>query len=205
MMSKKTTLDDFFVKDIYVLDTETTGLKGAPDDVIVDIGVCKVDIKSGTVKPVYSSVVGYETSKWNDYRRNAWIFDNTDLTLDMVHSAPPFSKVLEDISALLSGNRVTSYNTEYDMDKFLYRDPWSMKGQFTLCTDIMKAAMYVCKVPSQYYGREYQYPKLDLAYSTITDGDPAGIGGKQDHRALSDAMVASHVMIQMYRDGTYSL
>lgn len=204
-MSKKFyTLEDFFVEDIYVLDTETTGLKGAPEDVIVDIGVCKVDIKSGKVEPVYSSIVGYDTSRWNDYRRNAWIFDNTDLTLDMVHSAPPFSKILNDISALLSGKKVTSYNIEYDMGKFLYRDPWNMKGLFVPCTDIMKAATYVCKVPSQYYGREYQYPKLDFAYSMITDGDPAGICGKQDHRALSDAKVASHVMIQMYRDGTYS-
>lgn len=204
-MSKKFyTLEDFFVEDIYVLDTETTGLKGAPEDVIVDIGVCKVDIKSGKVEPVYSSIVGYDTSRWNDYRRNAWIFDNTDLTLEMVHSAPPLSKILIEISALLSGKKVTSYNTDYDMDKFLYREPWNMKGLFIPCTDIMKAATYVCKVPSQYYGREYQYPKLDRAYMMITDGDPAGINGKQDHRALSDATVASHVMIQMYRDGTYS-
>ena len=38
---------------------------------------------------------------------------------------------------------------------------------------------------------------------TITEDDPAGIGEEQDHRALSDARMASHLMIQMYRDKTY--
>lgn len=83
-------LQDFFIEDIYVIDTETTGLKGAPQDVVVDIGICRVDLIEGSVEPVYSSVVGYDTSKWNDYRLNAWIFENTDLTLEMVDSAPSF-------------------------------------------------------------------------------------------------------------------
>ena len=43
----------------------------------------------------------------------------------------------------------------------------------------------------------------DYAYSTITEGDPAGIDGAQTHRALSDARMASHLMIRMFRDGTY--
>lgn len=197
-------LQDFVTEDIYVIDTETTGLKGAPKDVVVDIGICKVDLMKGTVEPVYSSVVGYDTSEWNDYRLNAWIFENTDMTVDMVDSAPPHEKVISEVKEIIKGKMVTSYNTEYDMDKFLYLEPWNLKGEFRLCMDIMKAATYVCKVPSPYYGRQYHYPKLDFAYSTITEGDPAGIGGVQDHRALSDATVASYIMIQMYRDGNYS-
>ena len=45
--------------------------------------------------------------------------------------------------------------------------------------------------------------KLDYAYSTITEGDPAGIDGAQTHRALSDARMASYLMIRMFRNGTY--
>ncbi len=198
------TLSDFYVEDIYVLDTETTGLKGAPKDVIVDIAVCKVNLQEGTVDPVYSSVVGQDTSKWDDYKRNAWIFNNTDMTLEMVDSAPPFEQVRSEVSDLLCNKSVTSYNTGYDMKMFLYQKPWDFKGLFRLRTDVMEAAMYVCKLPSQFYGIEYRYPKLEYAYMEITKGDPANIKGVQDHRALSDAVVASHLMIQMYRDGTYS-
>jgi len=67
----------------------------------------------------------------------------------------------------------------------------------------MKAATDVCKIPSELYGVNYKYPKLDHAYRTIVNGDPAGICGKQDHRALSDAKMASYVMIEMYRAGNY--
>lgn len=199
------TLDDIPPEEIYVIDTETTGLEGAPKDVVVDIGICKVNLRKGKVEDVYSSVLGYDVYEWDDYRRNAWIFQNTDMTLEMVAEAPPAMKVITDVRHILKGKTVTAYNIAYDMDKFLYRDPWDLKGTFTPCNDIMLAATQVCKLPSQYYGRQYRYPKLDHAYATIVEGDPAGIHGTQNHRALSDAQMASYLMIQMHRDGTYSI
>ena len=198
-----TTLDDIPPDVIYVLDTETTGLEGAPKDVVVDVGITKVSLRHGTVEDAYSSVLGYDVDCWDDYRRNAWIFQNTDMTLEMVENAPPAMKVIEDVRRMLRGKTVTTYNIAYDLDKFLYQEPWCMRGTFKQCFDIMLAAMKVCKLPSQSYGREYRYPKLDYAYSTIVEGDPANINGVQDHRALSDARMASHLMIKMFRDGTY--
>lgn len=199
------TLDDFYSDEILVLDTETTGLKGAPDDVVVDIGITKVSLSKGTVKELYSSIVGYDVDEWNDYRRNAWIFENTDLTLDMVAEAPPLIHVMDSVRRILKGKWVTSYNVAYDFDKFLYREPWSLKGTFYQCKDIMIAATEVCKFPSEYYGRQYRYPKLDAAYAKILDDrDPAGIAGDQKHRALSDAVMASYIMIEMWRNGEYN-
>ena len=197
------TLDDLPVDEIYVLDTETTGLYGAPKDVVVDIGITKVSLRKGTVEDIYSSVLGYEVMDWDDYRRNAWIFQNTDMTLKMVEDAPDAMEVISEVRQILKGKNVTTYNVQYDLDKFLYLEPWSLKGTFLQCNDIMLAAKDVCKLPSQYYGREYRYPKLDYAYEHIVQGDPAGINGKQDHRALSDARMASYLMIQMFREGTY--
>ncbi len=189
--------------EIYVLDTETTGLFGAPKDVVVDVGICKVSLERGTVEDVYSSVLGYDTDEWDDYLKNAWIFENTDMTLDMVEEAPPALNVIADVRRLLRKKPVTSYNTEYDFGKFLYEEPWSMRGWFVECCDIMKAATDVCKIPSEYYGREYRYPKLDFAYAKCVEGDPAGINGVQDHRALSDARMASYLMIALYENGRY--
>ena len=78
-----------------------------------------------------------------------------------------------------------------------------MRGRFVECCDIMKAATDVCKIPSEYYGREYRYPKLDFAYAKCVEGDPAGINGVQDHRALSDARMASYLMIALHENGRY--
>lgn len=203
-MSEFKTLEDYLpTTEIYVLDTETTGLKGAPVDLVVDIGIVKVDLKKGSVIKVYDSVVGYDITEWDDYLSNAWIFTHTDMTLEMVADAPPAVKVIDDVRHILRGKNVTSYNIQYDMGKFLYKEPWNLRGTFNECKDIMLAAKDVCKLPSMYIGGDYRYPKLDYAYETIVEGDPAGIHGNQDHRAYSDAIVASYVMIQMYRDGTY--
>lgn len=188
--------------EIYVLDTETTGLDGGPKDSVVDIGICVVDLNRRTVKDVYSSIVGHDVSSWDDAHRNAWIFENTDLELDMVADAPPLDRVRSDVAGLLTGRMVTSYNVPFDLNKFLYREPWGMCGTFRECTDIMKAATAVCRIPGMYYG-SYRFPKLDYAYETIVEDDPAGIHGKQDHRALSDARMASHLMIRMFRNGDY--
>lgn len=204
-MSEFKTLEDFLpTTEIYVLDTETTGLKGAPIDLVVDIGIVKVDLREGIVTKVYDSVVGYDVTEWSDYLTNAWIFENTDMTLEMVAEAPPMVKVIDDVRRILRGKNVTSYNIDFDMRKFLYREPWNLRGTFNECKDIMLAAKDVCKLPSAYKYGDYRYPKLDYAYETIVEGDPAGIHGTQDHRAYSDAIVASYVMIQMYRDGTYT-
>lgn len=189
--------------EIYVLDTETTGLEGAPKDLVVDIGICRVSLSDGTVEDAYSSVIGYDTSEWDDYLKNAWIFENTDMTLDMVEEAPPAHLVVDEVRRILRRKAVTSYNTEYDFGKFLYEEPWNMRGWFVECSDIMKAATDVCRIPSEYYGRAYRYPKLDVAYAKIVDGDPAGINGKQDHRALSDARMASYVMLALHGSGQY--
>ncbi|MDR2699110.1 MAG: hypothetical protein LBB30_05500 [Candidatus Methanoplasma sp.] len=198
-------IEDFFrtPEEIFVIDTETTGLDGGPRDLVVDIGICSVNLFRETVKDVYSSVVGYDVTEWDDRRSKAWIFENSDLTLDKVAAARPLFKVREDVAGLLRGRTATSYNVPFDMDKFLFREPWHLRGVFSVCTDIMKAAADVCKLPSELYGVRYKFPKLDHAYKTIAEGDPAGIGDKQDHRALSDARMAAYVMIGMHRSGNY--
>ena len=51
-MSPYFTLDDIPPEEIIVLDTETTGLEGAPKDLVVDIGMTRVNLRKGTVEDV---------------------------------------------------------------------------------------------------------------------------------------------------------
>jgi len=195
------TLDDFCRTDVYVVDTETTGLLGAPKDKIVDIAVCKVTLGDDKVENVYSSIVGHDTGKWNDELKRSWIFENTDLTPDMVNDAPPESKVASDISKILKGANVTSFNFQFDFDKFLYREPWSLRNDIVPFRCVMLASKNVCKIPGMY--EDYKYPKLSEAYKMIVKGDPAEIHGVQEHRALSDAIMASHILLELYRTDRY--
>jgi len=194
-------LDDFCKTDVYVVDTETTGLFGAPKDKVVDIAVCKVTLGEDKVENIYSSVVGHDTGKWDDELRRSWIFENTDLTLDMVNNAPPESQVAEEVSKILKGANVTSFNFQFDFDKFLYRQPWSLRPNVVPFRCVMLASKDVCKIPGLY--EDYKWPKLDEAYRIIVKGDPAGIKGVQSHRALSDAIMASHILLELQRTGNY--
>jgi DNA polymerase III, alpha subunit (gram-positive type) len=194
-------LDDFLDQTIYVLDTETTGLKGYPSDLVVDIAICKVDPRKGTVENVYSSVVGYDTGRWNDEMKNSWIFLNTDLTVDAVSEAPPAKKVAADVADILRDKNVTAFNKEFDLNKFLYHEPWDLRNVIREARCIMLASKDVCKLPGLY--DDYKWPRLDEAYSMIVQGDPAGIRGEQTHRALSDAVMASYVLIELFKNNRY--
>ena len=198
-MMKK--LEDFCRTEILVIDTETTGLIGAPKDKVVDIAVCRVVLGEDKVEEVYSSVVGHDTSVWDHELKNSWIFGNTDMTLEMVSDAPPEKKVIEDVRRIIAGKNATSYNFPYDFDKFLYREPWDLYGRFVPFRCIMDASKNVCKLPGLY--DDYKWPRLEEAYRMIVDGDPAGMKDKQMHRALSDAVLASHVLLSLHRKGNY--
>ena len=140
---------------ILVLDTETTGLKGARydddpfvdpffkrsaleffddsridkldwskyGDLVVDVGITEVSLRDHTVKEVYSAIVGYDISTWTEEMKTSWIFENTDLTVEQVAAGKPFSEVRREVSKLVKGRFLTTYNVQYDLDKFLYKFP----------------------------------------------------------------------------------
>lgn len=182
---------------IFVLDTETTGLAGAPDDLVVDIGIVSADLKTGDIEPVFSTPVGYSESMIRKHE-GAWVFNNTDLNFWQVLKAPGVYKVASRVSELLTGELVTSYNTEFDLDRFLYRDPWNLKNLCFECNCIMTSAWRA--FPN--LGRNGFYPKLQVAYDALCPGDPMNVG-KQRHRALSDAVMAAHVMMELHKRGKY--
>ena len=182
---------------IYVIDTETTGLTGCPDDHIVDIGIAVLETDTGRVMPLYESLVGYDVDEWDDSRRNAWIFSNSDLTLDDVAAASPQADVRYEVATLLAGAHVTAYNTDFDLTRFLYRSPWRLDVVTYAMPDIMMACDDLVEHAP---GR---HPSLMRSYQELCPDDEADLRGKQKHRALSDAMAAAHVLRQLIRRGHY--
>ena len=183
---------------IYIIDTETTGLSGAPRDHVVDIGVAALNLSTGHISEEYSAIVGYDISTWDEEHKNAWIFKNTDLRLDDLASATPQPVVRYHIAQILNNARVTSYNTEFDFGRFLNQEPWSMTIQE--CPDIMITAAEVVRDRSHPGGR---YPRLIHSYNALCPDDPVKINGNQHHRALSDAVVAAHVLRRLIDMGAY--
>jgi DNA polymerase-3 subunit epsilon len=191
------------IKKIYVVDTETTGLDGYPDDVIIEIAICKVDIEKKNVKNVYSSLVGHDVHSWAHWQKNAWIFGNSNLSLSMIASAKAEARIAKEVRVILKDKYVTSFNLGYDFAQFLFFPPWLLDEVIKeTCNCIMIAATPVCGIDG-YYG-EYKWPRLDEAYSMLCNGNPANIDD-QTHRALDDTLMASHVLLSLIESNAYSL
>lgn len=186
---------------VFVVDTETTGLCGCDrGDRVVDIGIVEVDTERGTVMPVYSEIVGYDVSGWSEDQKNAWIFSHSDLTLDMVARAEPLEEIARDVRLILDGNVAASYNEGFDFDKFLFKSPWNV--DCALAPDIMLRAHRLID-GDHLFSDGSSWPKLETAYRGLCPDDPAHLDGPQAHRALSDAVVASYVMLALIGRGEY--
>lgn len=190
-------------KVVYVLDTETTGLDGSPDDFVVEIAICKVNLNTLKVEHLYSSVLGYNVEEWEHWQRNAWIFSNSDITLEQIKNAKPHKQVIKEVQQILKSKIVTSYNVEFDFYKFLSRDPWNIQDYVKkIANCLMIAATNPCGIPFyDYYGqiKSFKWPSLNEAYSILVEGDPALINGVQSHRARDDTLMASYVLIELYK------
>lgn len=188
---------------VRVVDTETTGLGGwTHGDHVVDVGVAEADTAAGTVVPLYSQIVGHDVSRWSPEQRGAWIFSHSDLTLDDVAGARPAPAVAKELSGILSGRIVTSYNLGFDLDKFLLHPPWRVEPAL-LAPDIMIEAHRVVEGDLWSPNGSTSWPRLEKAYRELCPDDPAGMDGPQAHRALSDAVQAAHVLLRLVDRGIY--
>ena len=189
---------------VYVIDTETTGLIGYPYDLVLDIGVVRVDLFERTVTDAFDSIVYYDTDDWPERMLNCWAFQNTQLSLEMIKDKGVLSNIVsKKLRELLKGQIVTSYNVEFDFNRFLYYPPWRLKDNCIIGDCIMLSAAECEYLPKSTHDNG-KWPRLLDAYMGLVDGDPAGIEGKQDHLALSDSRVAGWVLIELYRMGYWS-
>lgn len=178
------------MRPIFVLDTETTGLQGiSHGDKVVEIGIARVDIDRGKVYPEFGRIVQNDLTKEDE---DAWVFSNTDLTPDEVRESPwDFNKVCR---ALLyyEENVFTSYNEEFDFDRFLSQAPWSFYPHLAPC--IMEEA-------TARYSPDGRWFSAQSAYDLLCPDNPCGLeDGKEIHRALSDAVLEGHILIRLLEE-----
>lgn len=177
--------------EIYVIDTETTGLNGFPFDFIVEIAICKITNKK-EITEVYNSVVGHNVTIWPYTLRSSWIFYNSTLTLKDVKNAKKQILVAHDIRLILKGKIVTSFNVDFDFRKFLSKAPWKLTGVISkIYPCIMLASTNLCKIPGPY--DNYKWPTLYEAYKILCDGK-----NPISHRAMDDARMASEVLVKIF-------
>ena len=132
---------------VLIIDTETTGLEGYPKDRVLEIGIAELT-EDGEVREVYSEQIRYsdivefdKNYENRDGSKGIWIYRNSDLRMeDTLNAAKDIGTVAAEVREIVSGREVTSYNVGFDFGKFLYHEPWNLRGIVERKIDIMKLA-----------------------------------------------------------------
>ena len=184
------------IDNIIVIDIETTGLDGyQKGDRIVEIGAANVDFQRKTVTPMFGHPVYYD--ELSKEQEDSFIFHEGHMTPEECYRSPiDEEKAATILATIMDGEYVTSYNTEFDLDKFIY--PWFdeiipdiLDFGFLRAPCIMKASGQVMA--------EGLWPSLKVAYSTLIGTNRR----YREHRALDDAMMAGIVVLELYNRGLY--
>ena len=135
--------------DIYVIDIETTGLDGWQNDHVVEISIMKANLTKQKIEQVYHNLIHYDTTKWDEKTKNAWIFEKDIIKLDEIQNAPAiFAKLryfYEDLPDLhiiaagsllefllaehtFSGDKIVEEETTINEVNFLNRSAYWLEG-----------------------------------------------------------------------------
>ena len=204
---------------VLIIDTETTGLRGIPEDRVLEIGIAEYDEVSGDISPVYSEMIRYDDivdfdSKYVniDGSRGIWIYRNSDMRMeDTLNAAKDLDTVVREVREIVSGREVTSYNVGFDFGKFLYQEPWNIRNIVTRKIDIMKLAttkVYELADSDSIEDKGLQerllreredsyYPEKWVrsidAYRVLCPEDPMKLEGMR-HRAIDDAVMEGWIL-----------
>ncbi|MHA2032541.1 MAG: 3'-5' exonuclease [Candidatus Kariarchaeaceae archaeon] len=188
------------IDEIYVIDTETSGIEGFPHDLVYEIGICCLQIESGDIEPVYNQILGYDENELTKDQKKAWIFQNSTLMLDDVLNARKAEIIALEIRELLHKKYIAFFNCDFDYEKFLQHAPFSLKDgeNCYLLPCIMKELTPICKLTNPYYGG-YKWPKLVEALEVLfTDEELQDFNQTLDrHRALSDAYESAKCLYKL--------
>lgn len=170
--------------EIFVLDTETTGLEGAvAGDAVVEIGIARVDLDGGEVVPEFGRIVHQDLTP---AQRDAWVFSHTDLTVKDVESSPWTVDRMRSLLRDYEGATFTAYNIGFDFGRFLRWSPWEFNPTLAPC--IME------EVAHELNGGRWM--TAQSAYDLLCPDNPAGVpDGLEEHRAVSDAVLEGHILL----------
>jgi len=172
------------MSDIFVLDTETTGL--GDDAEIIEIGII-----NGSGETVMNTLLKPTISIPADATA---IHSLTD---DDLQNAPVFADVVEELEGIIQGNILLMYNAEYDL-RLLRQSARKAKIRLNLEPAAIRCVMLEY---AEYFGdwdnkhQSWKWQKLSNAIRH-TGYEPAQ--GMLPHRAIADCVATLHVYRHMH-------
>lgn len=177
---------------IAIIDLETTGFLNEGGK-IVEVGIAGLDLDNSKVLKLYHSVCKEPGMTIKD--RNAWIFNNSDLTVEEVRGSPLFEDIKGDIQSIINSCKgITAFNRKFDVD-FL-RDRGIVIEQLVDCP--MLVATDVLKITStKKWAKGYKWPTVEECWDFFFPDKPY----TEKHRGLDDAIHEAAIVYAMWKKG----
>ena len=170
-----------------VIDIETTAFT-PQTGVIVEIGITLVDVLEKKVEIIFDEIVHH-----SQVDEHAWIFQNTDLTPEMIYSAKrSISEIITELQPLFDTYIVTAYNQQFDFSFLRYTGAtFPYVGH-----DPMKVATPILRLPGR--NRSHKWPKVQecLDYWAMNDIEP--------HRAGEDSFLEAKICLKLHELGKFN-
>ena len=169
---------------ILVLDIETTGFI-TTTDAVVEIGMVVVDTDTRKIRTVFNKVVKdkvFDKAK----HENAWIFQNSNLTVKEVENAKTLSEYMPKIQKLLDKHPVTAFNKAFDL-RFLKDRGFT----FTDIKCLMHSSAPHCKLKNKIGGKKN--PSVQEAYDIFFPKNKY----MEKHRGADDAKHEAKIMLHL--------
>ncbi len=173
---------------VVVIDIETTGLE-PETDLILEIGVVELDLKTGDTKILLNSLV--KEPKFGEEHRNSWIFENSDLKFENIENAPQFDDLKHKLNEILSKYPITAFNKSFDLSFLRARGIYIPKE----LPCIMLTTQGILKMP--YNKLCYKKPNVQEAWDFFFPNREY----IEKHRAADDAIHEAKILFELYKLG----
>ena len=184
---------------ILVVDIETTGFSTSKD-VMVEIGIVSLDLDNGEIKTLYDKVVRdkrFNLEYYVEREKHGWVFENSDLTPQMVFDATPLGGEIPIIQEILNSfpNGATAFNRSFD---FRYFEANNLVAPRLLDCPMLLTTNICCipdkngknKRPSVEEAYKYFFPKSNYI---------------EKHRGADDALHEAQIVYELHKLGVFKL
>jgi DNA polymerase III epsilon subunit-like protein len=165
---------------ILVLDIETTDINPQVG-MICEIAVVILDLKTKKIEVVINEII----KEHDRFDKNAWIFQNSDLTVkDVMEKGIPLENIREKLQHCFNIYRTCAYSSNFDfsfLESRNFRIPNKLKDPMFIATNILKIRN----------SKGFKYPKVTECMKYYK------IEGKEPHRALGDVYIEAEIILKM--------
>lgn len=185
-----------YVTDMYVIEVNADGDKGYPDNIVVEVGVCRVDLDRMDFDSIYNDIILLDPLNMGKTSLD-WLTDTAGIDVRELYMGSPQEEIVSKVREILRGNEVACFDIGETFGRFLLFEPWDFTKEMTIMSSVSsrmpRNASPILKTNLQ--------ERIGYAYSKLCPDDPADVG--DGRRALQLAQMTSEIMIRLRKSGLY--